>query len=226
MSFDHLKNTTIIAQKQANYEKYAIIFLMVTHIAGFFGMQYGWLDGLYFKCTPFNLILSFSMVLLFHPNFTLKTVIFLLICGTIGYISEILGVNTGILYGNYAYGDMLGVKLLGVPLLLFLMWAQMIYCAAMTTEKIMGFAPFFIKAIVGALLLVGFDALLEPNAVRLHYWSWQNGVIPIYNYVCWFGVSFLLMLVYYWMHPLREENKVAVWLLIIQSIFFGGMLCQ
>jgi bisanhydrobacterioruberin hydratase len=170
------------------------------------------------------LILSFIITLYFHQHFTVKTGIFLVICGTIGYFSEILGINTGILYGNYTYGDMLGIKLWGVPLLLFLMWAQMIYCAAMTTEKIIDFAPVFVKAIVGALLLVLFDGLLEPNAVRLRYWSWENGTIPIYNYICWFGVSFSLMLVYYWMHPLRARNDVAVWLLAIQSLFFGSML--
>jgi bisanhydrobacterioruberin hydratase len=220
------KKILFTSENRAQYEKYAIIFLIVTHSAGFFGMRYHWLDGLYFKCTPFNLILSFSIVLLFCQKMSIKTGIFLLLCGIIGYFSEVVGANTGILFGNYVYGDRLGIKCFGVPVLLGWMWAQMIYCAAMATEKIAGFAPIFMKAMIGALLLVGFDALLEPNAVRLQYWSWENGVIPIYNYVCWFGVSFLLMLMYYWMHPLSERNTVAIWLLMIQSIFFCSMWCM
>ena len=40
-----------------------------------------------------------------------------------GMITEILGVQWGWIFGNYQYGDALGYKVLGVPLLIGVNWA-------------------------------------------------------------------------------------------------------
>ena len=42
-----------------------------------------------------------------------------------------------------------------------------------------------------ALLMVGFDLLLEPAAVKLNYWVWVKDYIPVQNYLAWFGLSFV-----------------------------------
>ncbi|MEX0636794.1 MAG: carotenoid biosynthesis protein, partial [Ferruginibacter sp.] len=72
----------------------------------------------------------------------------------------------------------------------------------------------------GALLAVLFDWLMEPVAVKLGYWTWLgDGEIPFYNYVCWFFISLILLLLFKKM-PFRKSNKFAVNLLLIQSMFF------
>ena len=72
----------------------------------------------------------------------------------------------------------------------------------------------------GATLAVLFDWLMEPAAVKLGYWKWLgNGEIPLYNYMCWFVISMLLLFVF---HKLQfnKQNKFAVNLLLIQAMFF------
>jgi putative membrane protein len=72
----------------------------------------------------------------------------------------------------------------------------------------------------GATLAVFFDWVMEPAAVKLGFWQWGgNGSIPSFNYVCWLGISMLLLTCF---HVLRfdKSNKFAVHLLLIQVMFF------
>lgn len=76
-----------------------------------------------------------------------------------------------------------------------------------------------LEAIIAAILMVLFDYILEPVAMKLDYWHWKNGVIPTYNFICWFGVSYLLQLIYQRM-KLAEVNKVPESLFLMMFIFF------
>jgi putative membrane protein len=69
------------------------------------------------------------------------------------------------------------------------------------------------------LLATLFDWFLEPAAVKLGYWTWLQGSIPIFNYVCWFIISALLMLVFQ-QSGFKKVNQFAVNLLFIQILFF------
>ncbi|MEL4881728.1 carotenoid biosynthesis protein, partial [Shewanella algae] len=71
----------------------------------------------------------------------------------------------------------------------------------------------------GAAIAALFDYFMEPIAVSLGYWQWKNSDIPIYNYVCWFVLSALLLLL---MRKLRvsTKNHFAPHLLTIQLLFF------
>lgn len=72
----------------------------------------------------------------------------------------------------------------------------------------------------GATLAVMFDWLMEPVAVKLGYWQWLgNGEIPFYNYICWFVISVLLLIVFQF-SQFPKQNKFAVNLLLIQAMFF------
>jgi putative membrane protein len=60
---------------------------------------------------------------------------------------------------------------------------------------------------------------MEPVAVKLGFWFWKSGIIPIYNYVCWFVTAvFLQFILRKW--RLNEANNVAVALFIYMTIFF------
>ena len=41
-----------------------------------------------------------------------------------------------------------------------------------------------------------FDWFLEPLAIRLGFWKW-DGEIPVYNYICWFVISLLLLALFH-----------------------------
>jgi putative membrane protein len=67
--------------------------------------------------------------------------------------------------------------------------------------------------------MVGFDVLMEPVAISSDFWTWIDGYIPIYNYVCWFLVGLFLQLIYHFF-KLNESNKVNDSLFVIMTLFF------
>ena len=130
-----------------------------------------------------------------------------------------IGVRTGIIFGNYHYGNTLGIKLLDVPVIIGINWMILIYCVGCIFHKIPG--PIAVKSLMGAALLTGLDLMMEPIAMKYDFWKWNNSPIPAQNYVAWFVVSFLLLLIF---HSLKfnKENKLAPSFYIIQLAFFGA----
>ncbi|MGL4361323.1 MAG: carotenoid biosynthesis protein [Sediminibacterium sp.] len=153
------------------------------------------------------------------------------ICFLTGFCAELTGVQTGLLFGEYKYGTILGPKLAQVPLLIGLNWFVIVYCIGSLMEKLhhkmasasgAAVSPLLVMISViidGAAIAALFDYVMEPVAVSLGYWQWKNSDIPIYNYVCWFVLSALLLLL---MRKLRvsTKNHFAPHLLIIQLLFF------
>ena len=106
----------------------AVIWLF--HVCGAIGIIYG--DaGWFTEATPLNLILCF-MLLLFNLKINTKTLITLLICYTVGLSAEIIGVNFGFLFGQYQYGSTLGIKWMGVPLIIGINWC--LFCLLYTSD--------------------------------------------------------------------------------------------
>ena len=184
--------------------------------------------------TAFNLLLSYGLLTWTQQNRNLYFWLFTLAVMCIGFVVEVTGVNTGYLFGNYQYGKVLGIKWQQVPLVIAVNWFIVIYCCGMAvtalleriTKPVQGMpsahAP-VLKAISvisdGATLAVLFDWLIEPVAVKLGYWQWQGGQIPVYNYVCWFVISLALMTLFRFL-PFDKRNKFAINLLLIQIMFF------
>ena len=82
---------------------------------------------------------------------------------TLGMLVEILGVNYGLIFGSYSYGENLGVKILGVPVLIGANWVMLSFITGA-----MGDALFrnnkLLAAISGAVLMVLIDLVIEPVA--------------------------------------------------------------
>jgi putative membrane protein len=43
--------------------------------------------------------------------------------------------------------------------------------------------------VLAGLLTVAFDWIMEPVAIRLDYWTWAGGDIPLQNYLAWFLIA-------------------------------------
>jgi len=80
----------------------------------------------------------------------------------------------------------------------------------------MMFASFIIDA---TFLVFMFDLIMEPVAVKLGYWQWENNTIPLYNYLCWIIISLGLLTVFRKLNQ-DKHNIFAVHLFIIQVLFF------
>ena len=64
------------------------------------------------------------------------------------------------------------------------------------------------------------DVLIEPVAIKLDYWSWENNVIPLQNYVMWFIVSFVIQLIIT-KSKIDINFKSSFLILGLQVIFFS-----
>ena len=212
----------------------ATAIAVLFHTIGLVGLLY--FDKSFFiAATPINLLLSFALLIWTQTEKNIHFFLFVLVCFVVGVGVEMIGINTGILFGDYTYGNVLGYKVKNVPLLIGVNWFIIIYCCGISINTLLmkainriaadtGKNPMAIKAlsviIDGATLAVFFDWLLEPVAVKLGYWVWNgDGEIPFFNYICWFAVSLLLLTIFHFA-KFNKQNKFAVNLLLIQMMFF------
>lgn len=214
-------------------QQIALYIALAFHISGFIAIGL-FNSQTFINLTPLNLLVCLALILFTQSPKGGSFWFFVLTSFVIGFASECIGVNTGIIYGIYQYTDKLGPKLLGVPYLIGVQWVVTLYCIGMTTfffrrylenrhveaSKKMGKWFMAISSISdGALLAVIFDWVMEPIATRLVYWEWANNDIPWLNYITWYVVSFIILLFFHLL-PFRKENLFAVHLFLIQLMFF------
>ncbi len=200
-------------------EKLAISVLALFHLTGFLLLNFssGLVYSIALDFVPINLILSTLLVVKFQIEFNARFFGFMAFTFLTGLAAEIIGVNTGWIFGNYSYGDVLGLKIFNTPLLIGLNWFLVAYC----TISIIDYIPTnsWIKYLTGIFLLVLLDYFIEPTAIRLGFWNWENGNIPIRNYYGWAAISGLI-LAQGFLLPFTRKNKVAAITFLLQLTFF------
>jgi len=169
--------------------------------------------------TPLNMVLTAAVMVVFS-KLDAPTVRLALILGALGYFVEVIGVHTGRIFGNYAYGEALGVKILRVPLLIGLNWSMLVFAVGVPMDR--ANLPTWAKVLLSSMAMVGLDLLMEPVAVRLGFWSWEQGIIPVRNYVAW-GITSMAFFSLFFFLPVRRENPVARYVLLAQVLFFAGL---
>lgn len=207
-------------------ETIAILVLAILYAVGLFGTTIFKLDLL--KLSPINLIVSAAVLFYFHqPK---NTLFWIWVIGVFqaGYILELLGVTTGRIFGQYLYGNNLGIKVAEVPVIIGLNWVMLCYVsmhvAQLFFDKIIKRKEthLIVKVSVSALLMLCVDILIEHIAPQLDFWYWKNNVIPIQNYTAWYIFAFAFMYIYQQLQ-LPLTNKIAPWLYVFQVMFFAGM---
>jgi putative membrane protein len=196
----------------------AIFLIVSSHIAGIIGIGLP-IHPDFVRLTPFNLLLSTVIVLSFHRLKTWKFWYFLGIAFLVGFGIEVIGVNTGAIFGHYQYDYVFGYKVFGTPLLIGVNWLLIAYCCGTAADWFLPKSPQVVVAMVGAACMTGMDMLVEPVAMRYGFWSWKGDVVPIQNYIAWFTTSFVLQSLFVrWRIP--QRNGLALLLLASQIIFF------
>ena len=104
-------------------EKLVIGVLGIIYLVGVFGSILPAYRTLFLSLTPLTLLLSFCAIVFTLSTPTKPTLTFLLFSGLVGFIAELIGVNTGLLFGNYQYEANLGLKMAGVPVIIAINWA-------------------------------------------------------------------------------------------------------
>ena len=90
-----------------NFENISIALIWLFHVSGILGIIYG-NSNWFISFTPLNLTLNFILLLINCKGN--KRVLTIIILGfLIGMITEILGVQFGWIFGDYQYGNQLGI---------------------------------------------------------------------------------------------------------------------
>ncbi|MFM1744499.1 MAG: hypothetical protein RLZZ630_436 [Bacteroidota bacterium] len=195
----------------------SIFLLWLTHVSALIGISIGHLDWFIPK-TPLNLLLAAFLLVINFPVKSLKSAIALMLFMGIGYGAEWIGVNTGLLFGNYAYGDNLGVKVGGVPLLIGLNWALLAFAALALFNHLN--LPHWLKPLLGALLMVTLDFFMETSAPVFDFWSFANNIVPLWNYICWFMLSWLMLVIGQRLR-IHGDYRFSLQFYLVNFTFFG-----
>jgi bisanhydrobacterioruberin hydratase len=195
-----------------------LYLLTSMYVAGIIGLNINATAQLFRFLTPFNLLASCGILLYFHQEWNRNFLIFTALTFLTGYFVEVIGVKTGMIFGEYQYETTLGFKILNVPPVIGVNWLLLVYCVGSSFCRVT--KPLYFKVLYGALLMTMFDFLAEPIAIRLDMWSWRNALPPLQNYIGWFITSAFLLTLFHTL-KFRKDNPIALWLLILQICFFG-----
>lgn len=191
-------------------------FIIIFYIVGTLGFLIPYTRELFIKITPFALILNVYLLALYHQTYTRKTLLVFSIIYILGFLIEVIGVNTGVIFGNYQYGSGLGLKLFKTPLLIGINWLFLTYTSISILSNfrlnkllIIVLAPF---------LMLIYDFVLEQIAPKMDMWSWQGSSVPIQNYISWYliAVVFAGMMKIF---GINTKNTMSGVVLICQFIF-------
>ena len=194
------------------------IFIVMFHLVGLYGFLNSDLEQLFIALVPYHLLLMLSLLAISTGDFSFNFRVFAIIVYLAGFFIEVIGVNTGLVFGSYTYGEALGFKLFSTPLLIGVNWLILVYCTGVFLEQFKIKSSFFFS-LLGALILLSLDFLIEPIAIRFDYWSWAGGQIPLQNYLGWYLFSFLLFWIFRGL-DFQKQNKAAIVLLFAQAGFF------
>lgn len=211
-----------MAKTLAQRRRYIELFFLIFFCVGFAGTVISASHDLFLRLFPAALILSIAGIFMFHEQpVSIRDIVVFSMVVLSGFLIEVAGVNTHLIFGEYTYGSTLGFKLFNTPLLIGLNWLMLTYVAASVAEKTSFPVP--LKIIFASLLMVLYDVILEKIAPALDMWSWKDNTVPFRNYAAWFitGLVFQAALSFY---GIKARNAIAWKIVVIQLLFFTSLL--
>ncbi len=171
--------------------------------------------------TPLHLTLNFLIVILClkgNPYKVFKAISIPLI---LGFTSEVLGVNFDLIYGSYTYGENLGLKIFGVPIMICLNWCLLTIVSADVAKMIVQNKG--LRILIGALLMMFLDMVIEVSAPRFDFWVFKDGIVPLQNYIAWFIVA---NIAHWWYQSfsIDTNSKISCHIMICMFVFFSIFL--
>jgi putative membrane protein len=135
-----------------------------------------------------------------------------------GMLEEWIGVHYGFLFGEYYYGENLGLKIDGVPWLIGINWAMLVLITGAIASKISG--HFFWKIFWGAMLMVVLGFFMEVSAPVFDFWIWETEGAPVRNYIAWFVIAGMLHFLYQ-RSKIQGDTLFSFHLYAAQFVFFA-----
>jgi putative membrane protein len=209
-------STNTFLLKHLTVEKLSLLFILILFCVGFYGLSFSDLN-FFARLTPVVLAFGGFLVIL-NSGKNFKRIFYLVLIFTVGYLIEVIGVKTGMVFGWYKYGNNLGPKIMDVPVLMGINWLSLLYGAGM-----LGFLisrKIFWQWFWAAFFMMLIDIFIEPLACKLDFWCWNNATMPpLQNFGAWFLISFILVMPFRFLKH-EDESRFAAFYFIIQLLFF------
>lgn len=164
-------------------------------------------------------LLASTLILLFFSQapYTPRKILVFAAIVIIGYLLEVIGVKTGLIFGQYTYGSGLGYKLYDTPLIIGINWLFVTYAAACTATLLTRSNG--LQWVYTVLIMLLYDVFLEMAAPKMDLWHWEGEVIPLQNYVVW-GIAALFFLWLIRKNRIVTVNVMALPFLMMQTFMF------
>ena len=197
--------------------------VLLFHVTGFVGLAFSKDKQFFLSYTPLTLLLTAGLLLAFQPGRNLAFWLFGFQVFMLGFAAELMGTTTGKIFGHYTYGSTLGYgiglapDLPQVPLLIGLNWVVVTYLAGTLAAYLP--VAWWVRVLVGAGLMVGFDLCLEPAAGALNFWHWAGDLIPQKNFRDWLLLSLVLQVLFV-RSDFEKRNPLVPLVYLVQLLFF------
>jgi len=149
--------------------------LIIWYLVGIAGFLIQPVRPLFQVLTPWGMLMAAIVVIGFHEPVSRSSYLVFASIALLGFIAELIGVNSQLLFGNYSYGKVLGFKVLETPLVIGLNWLVLIYAIAAWLTK---FRRYWFFSIIGTGCMVAFDWPLEPVAGATGMVNWEGEQNP------------------------------------------------
>ena len=198
-------------------KKYLLWFLVLVYVCDTFGFAFK--PDFFRPFTPLTLLLTSFVFLIHQPLKNTNYLLVFFMLALVGFSAEVVGVKTGWIFGEYVYGNVLGLKVMQVPLLISLNWALLIAAGVLLSTYVSKKRVF--GSFIAAGIITGIDFLMEQVCGTMDFWYFKQGLAGIHNYLAWFVISFFCS--FFFFKTLSRGNKPVAFLIISLQFFFFGI---
>ena len=213
-----MKNNFNIKVLSSSHYSKAVTLLSVFYMVGIVGTLIPLTFPFFVQLIPFALLLSFFVLLLFHPEYERKTFFVFSIIYLLSFFIEVAGVQTKVIFGDYSYDFALGIQLFDTPLIIGLNWLLLSYISLSTSQLIT--KNKIAQIVLASFILLVYDIILETIAPVLNMWNWQNNQVPFRNYLAWFVFALLFTSILSF-SGIKTKNKIAPVIFTCLVLFFS-----
>lgn len=195
-------------------------FLIVLYASGLVGMHIPAVSATFISLVPLTLWFTGFICFWFFPKPSIQAYVLLAAIAGAAWMLEVVGVRTGQIFGEYAYGRTLGYQVLNVPITIGINWILLVMVTGAVVQE-WNVGGKIGRAALGAGLMTALDVLIEPIAVHFDFWQWNNNYIPIQNFIAWWVASFF----FHWVYisaDLPAKSSLFRLIAALQFLFFLG----
>ena len=166
-----------------NLTKIFLFIIWLNQLFGVFGILVIDFD-LFLSLSPISLIFTFLIVAYSNIEVSYKSFATIIFIFSLSIISEIIGVNYGLLFGSYYYGENLGYSIYGVPLVIGLNWVVLTVSCGNIAHYLFKKNK-YLSIFFGSLLMLILDVIMEQVSGNIDFWYFNDESL-IFNYITWF----------------------------------------